>query len=523
MTTIVDLLEDSAAGIGTVVFLPDERPLGIGALWAESAGAATAVSRRAGTGGAVGAFLANTRAAVRGALGVWASGNTLVSLPLRAPRQDQSAWLGHVRRMCRLAGVEVVLAPAAQVAELAEAGLTAVGYEALPDSGRGAFPAPGAGDLVQFTSGSTSHPKGVVLSGHALAENVLAIRNAVDLGHADVTVSWLPLSHDMGLVGMLLTPLVAAARQFGGSQAVIMEPEYFMRDPARWLQACTKFGGTVTTVPNSAFDLATRTRVRHSGVDVSSLRICITGAERIRPDTIRAFVSAFAALGLDERVLCPAYGMAENGLAVTLVRPDEHWRAVTVSDPAGVGTSEVVSTGRPLEGVRVRIDSPDQPDGEIQVASPSLLDRYLGAEVPWTADGWFRTRDSGFMEDGELFVLGRIDDTIDVGGRNVHPEDIEGACEHAELGPNAVAAIPWADRRVAVVAEVQRATADLDSIAGDVLEAVSRRTGVVISAIFFVRRGMLRRTTSGKLRRGELEKRITAGDIEIVARFGKDA
>jgi acyl-CoA synthetase (AMP-forming)/AMP-acid ligase II len=517
MATIIDLLDASATGQGTIRFLPDAQPVPIATIWAESFAAAAAVANRAGTGGSVGALLTNSRACVTGALGVWLSGNTLVSLPPPAPRQDPFTWLGHLKRMCELSGVEVVLVGTDHAATLTAAGVCAVAFEGLPGGAPGAQPPPGTGRLVQFTSGSTSNPKGVELEGTALAENVLAIRETIEMADDDLGATWLPLAHDMGLVGMLLTPLVAAAPRFGGRGLVIMEPQYFLSDPARWLTACAEFRATTTTVPNFAFDLATRTRSRHDGLDLSSVRTCITGAERIRADSLRRFSSAFRSAGFKELSLCPAYGMAENGLCVTMIPPSQPWWSSTFAD------AEVVSTGRPIPGVRVRVDPADV--GEIQMASPSLLKRYVGAEVPWTTDGWFRTRDIGFMKDGELFVLGRADDTIDIGGRNIHPEDIENAADHPALRPNAVAAIPWGDRQVAVVAEVahEDAPADLDAVARDIFRNVSRRTGVVVSALLFTGRGALVRTSSGKIKRQALRDLVVAGEVDFIGRFGKGA
>jgi acyl-CoA synthetase (AMP-forming)/AMP-acid ligase II len=376
---------------------------------------------------------------------------------------------------------------------------------------------------VQFTSGSTSNPKGVVLSGTALARNVLSVRDAIDLGDGDLTVSWLPLSHDMGFVGMLLTPLVATAPRFQGRGAVIMRPEHFVRDPTRWLRTCSHLAATATTVPNFAFDLATKSRSRHDRLDLSPLRVCITGAEPVRAQSVRNFVSAFADAGIRDETISPAYGMAENGLAVTCVRPHERWHAVTVGSTESAGSIEVVSTGSPLDGISVRTRPADEQIGEIEFASPSLLDRYLGAEVPWTDDGWFHTRDSGFVQGGQLFILGRHDDAIVLDGRNIYPEDIEGAVDTLDLRPNSVAAIPWGDRGVAIVAEAKRSGHDLTLTANAMLEAVTRRTGVVVSALYFVKRGSLARTSSGKLQRKKVAALLRSGELDLLGKFGRDA
>jgi len=196
---------------------------------------------------------------------------------------------------------------------------------------------------------------------------------------------------------------------------------------------------------------------------------------------------------------------------VTMVYPAEPWR----SEP--IAGSETVSTGPALPRVQIRTSD----SGEIQLRSPSLLEEYLGGEVPRTDDGWFRTRDAGVIDGGELFVLGRTDDTIDVGGRNVFSQDIEDAAEHHELRSNSVAAIGWGDRQVAIVAELNRQVASMDSLAEQIRGNVSRTTGIVITALFFVRKGSLVRTSSGKLQRQALKKLIEDDEIECVARYGK--
>jgi len=315
----------------------------------------------------------------------------------------------------------------------------------------------------------------------------------------------------MGFVGMLLTPLVAAGPRYGGAGFVLMQPRYFLRDPSRWLGACSEFRAALTTVPNFAFDMAARTRDRHQKLDLSSLRACVTGAERIRAESLRRFVAVFTPSGFRELSLCPAYGMAENCLAVTMVHPAELWRSQPIDG------SEVVSTGPPLPRNHIRV----RDGGEIQIRSPSLLEEYLGSEVPRTDDGWFRTRDAGAIDGGELFVLGRTDDTIDVGGRNVFSQDIENATEHYDLDVNSVAAIPWGDRQVAIVAEVHRQVVSLESLAEEIRSNVSRTTGVVVAALFFVRRGSLVRTASGKIRRQMLSTLMANGEIKCVARYGK--
>lgn len=525
MPTIVDLLDDAATGQGTVRVLPGD-PVPIGSLWAASMKAGATIGKAAGTAGAVGAVLATSLPAITGAFGVWLSGNTLVSLPMRAPRQDLADWREHVTRMCQLSGVEMILTPDEMLPELAGLAGAAIGYRELSERpGAGAF-AGSRGDLIQFTSGSTGSPKGVVLSGTALATNVLAMSRAIDLGNNDLTISWLPLVHDMGLVGMLLCPLVGAAPRYGGKGAVLIPPGHFLRDPSAWLGACSELGGTITTVPNFAFNLAVGAHARRE-LKLSALRLCITGAERVQADALRDFVRTFTPAGLNEDAISPAYGMAENGLAVTMVRPQTTWRSERFGEVGADAAVEVVSTGEPLDNVDIRVEQPpgtvvaDGQAGEIVFTSLSLLDRYLGAEVPRTRDGWFRTDDLGFMRDGELFVVGRSDDTLIIEGRNVYPADLENAASGLNGRPNGVAAIPAGDRGVALLIEARKTDTELDAAAKTLMASVVRRTGVVVSHIYFVKRGSLSRTTSGKLQRRKIARELHAGMLEVIAEFGK--
>jgi acyl-CoA synthetase (AMP-forming)/AMP-acid ligase II len=524
MRTIVDLLDDAAAGPGTLQVLPDD-PVSLASLWAGSQGAGQAISNAAGTGGNVGALLTSSLAGVTGALGVWLSGNTLVSLPMRAPRQDAADWRKHIVSMCDLSGVEMILVPDEVLPDLSGLAVAAIGYRELSERpGLGAC-AGGRGDLIQFTSGSTSSPKGVVLSGTALAANILAICHAVNLGNDDLTVSWLPLTHDMGLVGMLLCPLTAAAPRYGGRGAVLMPPSHFLRDPSAWLGACSDLGGTVTAVPNFAFDLAVRASARRQ-LNLSALRVCVSGAERVQADAIRAFARTFAPAGLSELAICPAYGMAENGLAVTMALPGTRWRSAFQGGLRPDAAVEVVSAGTPLDNVDLRVDAQGTAAGsgqvgEIVFTSPSLLSGYLGGEVPTTYDGWFRTADLGFLRDGELFVVGRSDDILSIEGQNIYPGDLENAASSRHSYPNSIAAIPADDRGVALLVEVRKTETGLDSVARTLTASVARRTGVVVSHIYFVRRGSLSRTSSGKLQRRKIARELSAGMLDIIADFGR--
>lgn len=513
--SIVELIEEGARGTGSVLFAETNDLVTTRELWADAERYGRWIRSRAGSGGRIGAFLDNRREVVTAILGIWRSGNTLVSLPHRAPRQEAESWREHVERMCTLADVRLVFAPGSEHEALAASGLAVHEFSEADAGGPTRGDHSGLGDIIQFTSGSTSNPKGVVLSARAIGSNVAAIRERCRVVPEDVAVSWLPLSHDMGLVGILLTSLASS------SSLVMMTPKQFMFNPARWLRTCSSTGATVTVAPNFAFDFAVRAHRSATGIDLSRLRMCMTGSERVSAATLRSFAEAFASSGFDARALTPAYGMAECSLAATIVDPDEHWtgREVPVGDGSGEAVGEIVSNGRPVDGIELRVDRPVGGIGELQLRGGSLLEGYLGAASPWTEDGWYRTRDLGFVEDGECFVIGRTDEVIVIRGCNYFPEDFEAAAGHESLRTHGVAAVPWQHGGLTLIVEVAKKTADFVAVGKEIASTVGRRTGIVPSLVTFVGKGALPRTPSGKIQRTRAGRQITDGTLVALAEY----
>ena len=290
--------------------------------------------------------------------------------------------------------------------------------------GQDAFDEPSLDDLafVQFTSGATSDPKGVALTHRNLCANVNAINGPQGLAttDADSAVSWLPLHHDMGLVGMALGALYASR------PAVFLPTHVFVRRPAEWLRAISRHRATVSFAPNFAYDLCVR-RVKDrdlAGVDLSCWRVAGCGAEPIHPPTLAAFAGRFAAFGFRETSFLPGYGLAEHVVAATFA---PRGRPLRTDGP-------LVSCGLPLPDHRLRIvdqdgrDVPEHEVGEIFLAGPSVMQGYYenGALTREAlVDGWLRTGDLGYLADGELYVCGRVKDLIIANGRKLHPQDLE--------------------------------------------------------------------------------------------------
>ena len=353
------------------------------------------------------------------------------------------------------------------------------------------------------------------------------VRPLASEGAAGVT--WLPLCHDMGLLGGLLYPLHA------GFPVHLLSPLVFQARPFAWLEALSAARATHTAAPPSAYALALRLAPRAAsvGLRLDRLRCAMVGAEPIAPSLLRAFAAAFAATGFREEAFFPVYGLAEATVAVTFprllaaprvlrvdrARLEREGEAQEVADE-GI---EITGVGRPLPGTELRIAGPDAEAlaegrvGEILVRSASLMDRYDGepdATLAALRDGWLRTGDLGLVRGGDLFVTGRAKDLIIKGGHNLMPEPIELATSTVEgVRAGCVVAVGVRDERrqteeVVVVAETRlpaEAWADLDRR----VRAALRLAGIAVDRVVFVPPGWLPRTTSGKHRRREVATRLT--------------
>jgi acyl-CoA synthetase (AMP-forming)/AMP-acid ligase II len=382
--------------------------------------------------------------------------------------------------------------------------------------------------LLQYTSGSTALPKGVVVTHDNILANAAIVTEAFSLTQDDISVSWLPPYHDMGLIGSTITPLAT------GFPAVFMTPLAFLRRPLTWLQTISRFHGTISGAPNFAYALcvAKRTPERTADLDLSSWRVAFTGAEPVRATTLDDFTRAFAPWGFRRERFHPCYGLAESTLLVSgLPRAAVPVTLALDADALAAGravpaSSEkarvVVGCGKPPAAVNVVIVEPDThvrlrdgDIGEIWVASPSNARGYwrrsdddiFGARL---ADGdgpYLRTGDTGFLNDGQLFVTGRRKEIIIVNGRNLYPRDIEEiACAaHPALDPDGSVAF-------SIVAREQEAivfTSELRSTdpvlrreaAAAVRAALVRELDVALHDVHFVQPGAIPRTSSGKLRR----------------------
>ena len=404
--------------------------------------------------------------------------------------------------------------------------------------------------MLQYTSGSTAAPKGVMLSHRNLLGNLQLIRSAFPVEHRedDVGVFWLPPFHDMGLIGGILQPC------YVGRGAVLMSSATFLQRPLAWLQAMSAYRATTSAAPNFAFDLCVE-RIRPEEIralDLSAWHTVFDGAEPIRAETIDRFTRAFADAGFRREAFFPCYGLAEATLFVSggpwgqgpsvLDVSRSALEEKRVGPPRAGDRLRLVSSGMTAAGSDVRIVDPDtlvecdeRRVGEIWVAGDSIARGYwnrpeetaatFGARLPEVDAGFLRTGDLGFLDDGQLFVTGRLKDLVILNGRNYYPQDLELAAErsHASLRPGHAAAFAIAgdDReRLVVALEVTRHHREVDNEAvfSAVRRALADREGVLPDVVILVKQNGIPRTSSGKVQRRATRAMLLEGTLETVAR-----
>jgi len=476
---------------------------------------------------------------------VWLCGGSITMLHQPTPRTDLAAWAEDTVRVLSMIGSKLVLLGAPfepLVPVLEQHGITHLLLAELADSPELAEVVTvdeSAPALLQLTSGSTAEPKAVRITHGNLYANLtdMARMSALDVD-SDIMVSWLPLFHDMGMVGFLTVPMTV------GLELVKVTPVDFLSRPLLWAELISKYRGTITAAPNFAYALLGRrlSGAEDAAYDLSSLRLALNGAEPIDEKAVLAFTEAGARFGMPAQCVFPAYGMAETTLAVSFAplftgltldhidatQLEAHNRAVPI-DPATAAPDEVRAfavLGPPLPGLTARIvDDAGRPlaereVGEIELRGEAVTPGYLTMDGPVSTqdeDGWLATGDIGYLADGSIVICGRAKDVIILAGRNIYPTDIERAATQVDgvRAGNAVAVrIDAGSRRerFAVVLESARAT-DTDAVklirkqvGARVFEAVNARP----TAVVVLPPGTLPKTPSGKLRRAAAGQQLAA-------------
>lgn len=388
--------------------------------------------------------------------------------------------------------------------------------------------------ILQYSSGSSGTPRGVMVSHANLMANEAMIEDAFGHTSSTVALGWLPFQHDMGLIGYVIQPV------YVGFECVLMSPLQFLKHPLRWLHAIGHHRATRSGGPNFAYDMCIAAVRRHgeeslAGLDLSSWDLAFVGAEPVRAATLDRFAATFAKVGFRREAYYPCYGLAEATLIVSGGRRDEP--PTVWHDPNGRAR---VSCGRARLDTELAIVDrasgtrcDDSVEGEIWVHGPSIAGGYFGDEQASretfgaALDGakWLRTGDLGCIVDGELYITGRAKDVVVKNGVNYAAEDLETTVQQLHLGslhPNGCAAFSHDDglrERLVIVSEIARdAEAEWSEVADQIVAAVATAHGTPADSVVFVNRGGIPRTTSGKIRRSECRALYSRGELVEVHR-----
>ncbi|HLI74752.1 MAG TPA: fatty acyl-AMP ligase [Acidimicrobiales bacterium] len=548
-STLVGSLEQAAERGHDVTFLVTDEPERVpwSQMYDDARRFASAMQARGvGPGERVALLGSTSRELVTAIEATWLAGAAVIVLPLPTRLGSEEEFRAQTHARISLGDVTLTVSDpdflAAGIVEADEPAVVSFGqlvsdaagdagkrYERPPDD-------PEATAVLQFTSGSTDDPKGVVIPVRCVLDNLGGMADRVPISEDDdAVVSWLPLYHDMGLVAN------TAYAMAHGAHFVVAPPARFITSPAKWMQWMAEYKGTWTLAPNFALSMASRLLATADPLDLSSVRCLGSGSEPVAPDVMHRFTDAARPHGLDPGVMYAAYGMAEATVCISVapmgtgftvdvvdgVALEQDLRAEPVA-PDHPRARALARCGPPIRGMEMRICDPDsgaaqQPGmlGEIEIRGPSVVPGYFerpdATARAFRDGGWLRTGDLGYLAQGDVVICGRLKDLIIVGGRNLFPEDLERAAQGVDgvRTGNVIAFGVDGGRRgddVVIVAEVK--TEDTAAVRDGIAKAVTDAVGVRPEDIVLLRPGTLPKTSSGKLRRSICRSRYRTAELD---------
>lgn len=482
----------------------------------------------------------------------------MIPVPIAPPRlRGRTGDLERMQSILHNADAAVLLTSERIRAKQSNDGAVNAGWLVLEEleggdsSFTGELPSADSIAFLQYTSGSTTNPRGVMVTHAGLVANIGAIGQAMGVEEGARFMGWLPLHHDMGLIGIALHALLR------GDPLVLMTPTHFVQRPSRWLAAMSRYRATFSGAPNFAYDMCVQrsTEAERQSLDLRHWQTAFNGAEPVRAATLDAFARTFAPCGFARRALFPCYGLAESTLYVSGARLQEDETIVSfdaaklalgeVAPPQG-STVRLVSCGESPPGHHVRLVDPQSGTpvregaiGEIWVSGPSVARGYWRAEeataatfharLPGEEGEYLRTGDLGFVRNGALFVTGRLKDLLIVRGRNIYPQDLEhtvaGCCEALLAGSGAAFLDALeGDEHLVIVQELRNGVRlDLSAIMEDIAERLVEVHEVQPHRIVLIGAGSLPKTSSGKVRRSAARDALRAGLLPVIAELRRDA
>jgi len=545
--SLIDRIEHVAENSkGTITFIAgdDSEQASWAQLHAEARGVAAGLQARGILPGDHVALLGpTTRKLVTAIQGIWLTGATLVTMPLPMRMGALEQFIEQTRNRIRRSDSKVVVIDAelAAFVEPVEGDPPFISLDDffVADAASGDDYLRPASDpdslaVLQFTSGSTSEPKGVMLPHANICHNLDGAFEAAQLSHDEVIVSWLPLYHDMGLIGLLTIPMTLDTSLVQGA------PQDFLARPLRWMRWLSDFEGTATAGPNFAYALAARALRRcEEPLDLSHVRMLLNGAEPVDTATFRRFLDAGERFGLDPAAAFPAFGMAEVCIAGCFPVPEKglktDWvdkRSLELDGVARAvehdeeGAVEFAVLGGPVPGMEMRIvdpqtgeELPDRRVGELHLRGTSLTVGYYkrpDATAELLVDGWLHTGDLSYTVGGELIVCGRSKDVIIVGGRNVYPQDIEkvvGEVEGVRTGNVIAFGVDGRHGAQNIIVVAESKGGNLDEIRRAVTGVVTEAEGIPPKEVVLVEAGTVPKTSSGKLQRTACKSAYQSGEL----------